>query len=145
MDRNLAAFLREDAYTIKVKFQKDSQDQYHDNEYTYVTNIPGLAYGDFVVVPYKSKNSNATRLSVAIVHEVHNDVDIEPNADIQYSWVTSKIDMQASLKLAEENETIAKTLAKAYRSNARRSFAQSVLESADADTKLLISNMLRKP
>ena len=145
MDCNLAAFLREDAYTIKVKFQKDSQDQYHDNEYTYVTNIPGIQFGDFVVVPYKSKNSNATRLSVAIVCEVHNDVDIEPNADIQYSWVTSRIDMQASLKLAEENETITKTLAKAYRSNARRSFAQSVLESADADTKLLISNMLRNP
>lgn len=102
MDRNLAAFLREDAYTIKVKFQKDSQDQYHDNEYTYVTNIPGIQFGDFVVVPYKSKNSNAVRLSVAIVSEVHNDVDIEPNADIQYSGVTSRIDMQASLKLAEE-------------------------------------------
>lgn len=145
MDKNLAAFLREDAYTIKVKFQKDSQDQYHDNEYTYVTNIHGIQFGDFVVVPYKSKNSNATRLSVAIVCEVHNDVDIEPNADIQYSWVTSRIDMQASLKLAEENETIAKTLAKAYRSNARRSFAQSVLESADEATKLLINNMLHKP
>lgn len=144
MDKNLAAFLREDAYTIKVKFQKDSQDQYHDNEYTYVTNIPGIAFGDFVVVPYKSRNSNAVRLSVAIVCEVHNDVDIEPNSDIQYAWVTSRIDMQASIKLAEENETITKQLAKAYRTNARRSFAQSVLEAADNDTKLLISGILHK-
>ena len=144
MDKNLAAFLREDAYTVKVKFQKDSQDQYHDNEYTYVTNIPGIAFGDFVVVPYKSRNSNAVRLSVAIVSEVHNDVDIEPNSDIQYAWVTSRIDMQASIKLAEENETITKQLAKAYRTNARRSFAQSVLEAADNDTKLLISGILHK-
>lgn len=144
MDRNLAAFLREDAYTVKVKFQKDSQDAYHDNEYTYVTNIPGIAEGDFVVVPYKSRNSNATRLSVAIVSEIHNDVEIEPNSDIQYAWVTGRIDMQASIKLAEENETITKQLAKAYRTNARRSFAQSVLESADAETKLLIGNMLKK-
>lgn len=144
MDKNLAAFLREDAYTIKVKFQKDSQDQYHDNEYTYVTNIPGIASGDFVVVPYKSRNTNAVRLSVAIVSDVHNDVDIEPNSDIQYAWVTSRIDMQASIKLAEENETITKQLAKAYRTNARRSFAQSVLEAADNDTKLLISGILHK-
>lgn len=57
MDKNLPAFLDSGAYTIACRFQKTSGESRCAN-YTFVTNIPGIRKGDFVVVA--TKNSSQT-------------------------------------------------------------------------------------
>jgi hypothetical protein len=133
MDKNIVAFLREDAYTVEVAFRAEKE--LDPKTWKYVTNIPGLKVGDYVVVPYQAKLAANTRLAVAEVVIVHTDVEIAPNEDIQYRWVTDVVDTAAALRRAEENDLIAKELAKSYQSNLRRSYAQTLLGNMDTEAR----------
>lgn len=119
MDKNIAALLRQDAKTIKVCFASDAQ------RYTYVTHLP-VEVGDFVVTP-PPKDKNSRWFGVARVMEVDPEVLIQPNDDLEYRWIVGVIDHVAYEENATRNEAIAEAVAKAYRGNIRKSFADQVL------------------
>lgn len=83
MDKNRAAFLREDAKTVNVQFQNSAK------TFTYLTTL-ALAEGERVVVPTLLANFHT--LAVAQVVEVHDSVQIERDSPILYKWVITKID-----------------------------------------------------
>ena len=138
MDLNLAAFLRQGAYTIKVQYQHTGSSAAH----TYVSNLPGLAVDDYVLVQARDKSMGTLRFSVARIVEVHSSVQITPNSDIKYSWVIQKLDMTTFDTLTKENEAIESLYAKAYQENIRHGYANQILnslsESDQASMKLLL-------
>lgn len=129
MDRNIAAFLRDDSYSVRVLFQQ-SMNQANAKQFWYVTNIPGLEIDDYVIVPYKPSDG-PERWSIAIVAEVVTELAIEPNSDIQYKWVAQKLDFTDYEKLATQNTELQVRLNQAYRSNMKRNFAQNMLLGLD--------------
>lgn len=138
MDLNLAAFLRQGAYTIKVQYQHMSSSA----AYTYVSNLPGLAVDDYVLVQTRDKAAGTVRFSVARIVEVHPNVQITPNSDTKYSWVVQKLDTTTFDTLTKENEAIESLYAKAYQENIRQGYANQILnslsESDQASMKLLL-------
>lgn len=142
MDKNIAALLRNDARTIQVVFDQPSAD-FEDITsapaaksgrnskkagYTYVTNL-AVQVGDLVIVPARG------RLSVAVVHSVDDEVQIEPNSDTYFQWVHSRIDESQASANAERNLKIEQTVSEAYRANLRRSFAQQILSGVEAERR----------
>lgn len=141
MDKNIAAILREDTRTVGIVFNASRvspvtvcgakvQPRPISAEYTYVTDLK-LSIGDAVVVPVGDDGD----IKVAYVSRVDEDLEIEPNSDIKFKWVVSKINMDDYLKSEARNAEIERGLANIYRTNARRAFAQQLL--AGADEKLL--------
>lgn len=134
MERNIAALLREDAYTIRVTFNTARRDQTylkaHPDEsvksYNYVTTIPGLKIGDFVVV------EAAGQYKVAIVEFVDNSVEIPPQYEHELRWVIAKVDFSPFEALMAENAKIESLVQEAYKANLRRSFKQQILSGVDA-------------
>lgn len=141
MDKNIAAFLRDDAYSVRVVFQTNNGGV--QANFGYVTNIKGLEVGDFVVVPYKPQNA-AERFSIAQIVEVCADLAIEPNSEIQYKWVIQKLDLTSYDALMQANSELQDTLNKAYRSNMKRNFAQNVLLGLDLEAQDAIKTLLGK-
>ena len=129
MDKNIAAILREDAKTISVQFLND-EGMNVGNSYTYITHIE-VEVGNFVVVPSGSYEC----LKICQVDEVHDDLNIEPNADIKYKWVADVIDLNAYQENQRRNKEIEGMLAASYRVNARAAYANQFL--ANADPKVL--------
>ena len=74
--------------TVSIKFQNSSK------TYTYKTRLD-LAPGDFVIV--KTHNG----LSIVRVEEVHNVPNIPQNSDIEFKWISQKVDVGA-IESAEE-------------------------------------------
>ncbi len=154
MDKNLAAFLDENAYTVKVKFPTGQ-----GKHYTYVTNIPGLMVGQLVLVPavlnaavadFAGMADSETlpeigvdyRIGVATIVEVHTNVEIQPNADIQYGWVAGVVSLEAYYDLLKRNKEITRVAHAAYQVNIRRSFAQQILAGMDPDSQARLSNLI---
>lgn len=154
MDKNLAAFLDENAYTVKVKFPTGQ-----GKSYTYVTNIPGLMVGQLVLVPALTTAAVADfshleddddlpevgvdfRIGVATVVEVHSSVEIQPNADTKYGWVAGLVDLGPYYDLLQRNKEITKVAHAAYQVNIRRSFAQQILAGMDPDSQARLSNLI---
>lgn len=139
MEKNIAAFLRTNTRTILVRFFKDSyqdmkelktllgQDgiaspKFSERAYLYVTDMD-LQVGDFVVV------EALTIPKVAVVVAVHDDVQIEPEACIEYKWVVAKIDIEAHKKNTQRNEEIKTQAHRAYRKGLSDRFRELVLNS----------------
>ena len=111
----------------------------HTNRFTYVTNIPGLQPGMLVTVPVATREpSNWTekhlgnvfpnRVGVAVIMAVDDEVTIEPDSDIRYSWVIGIVDLDDYNELIDRQYASAyKHKASAYKHNARRQFAAAVL------------------
>ena len=89
MDKNLVAFLDEQAYTIDVQFTATGK------LYKYVTNLPAIELGSFVIIPFgvdpdpdpdpalvPSPTISSSSIKVAQVVGVHDGVKIEPNETI---------------------------------------------------------------
>ena len=117
MEKNIAALLRTDAYTVHVSFNVQVGG---GTTYCYVSNLP-LQVNDLVVVKTK------TTLDVARVEAIDPTVSIAPNSGITYSWVVAKVDMTECAKNLTRNQEIEATVADAYRRNLQRSFAQQIL------------------
>lgn len=138
MEKNLPALLDTGAVTVTVSFQAESI-----VPYTYVSNIKGLAVGDYVTVPTKPNGNGRgtvlfdgdTRISVGIVRKVDADVQIEPNAEIEYRWVIGKVDLAPYKSLMERNKTITTMVTEAYKNNMRQSFAQQIMGGLAEDKK----------
>lgn len=145
VDKNIAAFLDESAYTISCKFPRWASAKPPEiDEYTYVTNIPGIKEGDYVVVPSTQvfHGHKAPAFAVVLVVGVDSDVELEPNDPITYTWVAAKFDPEQLFALNERNEKLAKTLAGAYKRNLRRSFADNILGALPEEQRLAITAQL---
>jgi hypothetical protein len=125
MDKNIAAILREDTKTIKVKFF--NQDGVCAGpSYTYITHFD-VKEGDCVVVPAGADDI----FKVCEVSEVNEDLDIEPNSDIKYKWVIDVVDTDSAQENFRRNKEIESMLASTYRMNARQAYANQFLVNAD--------------
>ena len=143
MDKNIAAFLREDAYTVTVAFQTTTSEAVA--EHVYATTIAGLEVGNMVVVPYQPNGPNKpVRLSVATVMGVQEDLDIQPNSERQYRWVHSKVDNSYYNQLLVDNDVLQSALNTAYRSNLKRSYAAQMLAGLDDATRLTLDSVLAR-
>ena len=98
MDKNLVAFLDEQAYTIDVQFTATGK------LYKYVTNLPGIELGSFVIIPVGEVELSAiaaadnTRLARAITHkEVLDAFDVDPDPTL----VPSPTFSSSSIKVAQ--------------------------------------------
>jgi hypothetical protein len=173
MDKNIAAFLDTKAYTLAVTFQPSNDAPYHkgaQKEYTYVTNIPGIKVGDWVVVP-TSVGTQSIMLptdlvdiddvlgSVATINHIHvhrgklevvrvshvdATVDLAPNDTKAYGWVVSKIDLLAYSQLMDRNSQITAATTAAYRKSMQRSFAERILGDMDQADKDGLMKLLGK-
>lgn len=172
MDKNIAAFLDTSAYTIQVVFQKDSDTPYSSTakEYTYVTNIPGIKIGDWVVVPTAVGSQNIVlpselgtidevlaqpatsmkahvhrgQLQVVRVVGVDSTVELAPNDSKTYGWVVNEVDLLGYAKLQDRNTQIIAATTKAYRKSMQRSFADRILGDMDQSDKDGLMKLLSK-
>ena len=152
MEKNLAAFLREDTKTVGVRFIKDlfaNQRDYQatllgedspmdlsSKEYTYITDLT-LQVGDHVVVFAQSTPK------VVIVTRVDEIVNILPKDQVEYKWVVSKVDYTSYNENAKKNEVITDFVRSAYRKNVKEQFRDIVLAGLDAKGKKALSNLLK--
>lgn len=155
MDKNIVAFLREDARTIGVRFFKDNAFDVKQEvisldlgsacaayavsakEYTYLTNRTDLKIGDFVVVLV----SNVPK--AVIVSSVHEELAIEPNETTQYKWIVGKIDVESYVKEQLKNKDLSQLLAISYKANMKQQFRQAILGSVDETTVKRITNIMQ--
>lgn len=133
MDKNLVAFLDEQAYTIDVQFAATGK------LYKYVTNLPAIELGSFVIIPgvdpdpgpdptlVPSPTISSSSIKVAQVVGVHDGVKIEPNETIQYKWVIAKVDFTYFTDLCKRNYELQKLTEDAYKRNLRKSFAERIM------------------
>jgi len=156
MDKNIVAFLREDARTIGVRFFKDSAFEKGEQgmsldlgnltaayavstkEYTYLTNLTDLQVGDFVIV--RDMVSNVPK--VVLVTSVHEELAIEPNETTQYKWIVGKVDMESYMQEQRKNRDLSQLLAISYKANMKQQFRQAILGSVDDVTVKRISSIL---
>jgi hypothetical protein len=135
MDKNIAAILREDTKTIKVRFFND-QGVANSGSYTYITHL-NVKEGDCVVVPAGGSNV----FKVCEVIEVNEDLDIEPNCDTKYKWVIDVVDTDAAQANFQRNKEIESMLASSYRVNARQAYANQFLVNADPKVIALVKGI----
>lgn len=136
MDKNIAAFIRDNTKTIGVRFFKDYKDsdtsiinlglgdknyRLSDEEYTYVT-MEDFQVGDYAIVVV------AEVPKIVVVTRVDDDLDITPNDEIQYKWVVCKVSFEEHTKRMKENAELSKTIAKGYQRNMKNSFRKVLIE-----------------
>ena len=98
MDKNLVAFLDEQAYTIDVQFTVTGK------LYKYVTNLPGIELGSFVIIPIGEIElasiaaAENTRRALAIAH---NEVLDAFGVDVDPTLVPSPIFSANNVKIAQ--------------------------------------------
>lgn len=155
MEKNIAAFLDDSAYSVHVKIGGTG------HEYTYVTNIVGLEVGDAVVVPVIGQ-TRAARLKfdsindtkegvdkydskVATVSRVDPEVNVPTDSDLEYRWVIAKVDFNPWLATMERNNQIVDAVTDAYKRNLRRSFSERILgEMQDGPKNQLLALLGKK-
>lgn len=160
MEKNIAAFVRDDAKTIAVRFFKEIDwarlkreqggtmnldtilddtgfltSEFSNKTYIYVTDL-SLEKGDWVVVMAMGQ------LKVAIVEEVHEGVAIEPNADTKYKWVVSKVDTAGYEANEAKNSEIEETIHSAYKQTVKKQFQTMILSGLDAPSKKKLKSLL---
>ena len=153
MEKNLAAFLREDTKTVRVRFIKDlfaNQRDYQptllgeDNcsldlstkEYTYITDLT-LEVGEHVVVFAQSTPK------VVVVTRVDEIVNILPKDTVEYKWVVSKVDYTTYNANKQKNASITDLVRESYRKNVKTQFKEIVLAGLDAKGKKALANLLK--
>ena len=148
MDKNIAALLREDTYTINVHFINDRfpGDQtilgkdyaLTEKTYTYISSIPNLQKDDLVAV-------YAVGIpKIVVVDSVSSEVDIRPNDTKEYSYVIAKIDFTSYLEDMKTNKEITTTVGKAYKSNLRKNFATMLLAEMDTESREKLLTVISK-
>lgn len=172
MDKNIAAFLDDKAYTIQVCFPVSGDAYAAGKPYTYVTNIPGLVPGNLVIVTTATSQKKYVLpvqmmdidevlkedavsdglkshvitgdIQVVQVVSVDSGVDLAPNDSKAYGWVISKVDLAAYGQLMARNSKLTDAVTKAYRKSLKRSFADRILADMDSDDKDNLLKLLGK-
>ena len=149
LDKNIAALLNENAFTVAVQFQHSLGKEF--SEYSYVTDLPrnSLALGDMVLVPTKIRSGTkydtdkvdstmllepGVRMSIAIITRIDEEVVIEPDDNTEYNWVITKVDVSNYAATKKRNAEIIGLVQEAYTKNLRRTFAQQILGGLAGDT-----------
>lgn len=134
MDKNIAALLKEDTYTVAVTFDANDtgpdggpSQRKNTRPYTFVCDIKGLQVNDTVIV------DTVNGFKVGTVIKLDDDLRIEPNSEIKYRWVVQKIEIDEFQQKQAKLEELELLLAQSYQANLRRSFAQSVLANLPDD------------
>lgn len=147
MNNNMAAFLRENARTIKVRFFKDQYKQSHNDmtllgdtelsqtEYIYLTTLE-LKVGDLVIVTARDL------FQVVYVSEVAEDVTLDIADTVKYKWIVQKLDVTAYCKLLEENKKLEQIIATSYKQSVRGQFKQMLFQQLGADKIGEVNNLL---
>jgi hypothetical protein len=166
MDKNIAALLREDVKTVRVRFYSGNtledllvdmpnKENFQDRRafedacakvramnkiklYTYVTDLP-VAPGDLVMVYARSLPC------IVLVEVVDKTCAIEPNDPTRYQWVVQKIDLTYFNNLNTANAEIEAVVADAYKTNLRKSFAQQILSGLESSDATRLSGLLKGP
>ena len=153
MEKNLAAFLREDTKTVGVRFIKDLFANYANyqqtllgedsnpiqlsiREYTYVTDIP-LEVGDNVIVFAQDIPK------LVIVTRVDDRLNINPKDTVEYKWVVSKVDYSNYNNNIAKNQDIKDLVIESYKKNVKNQFKDMVLAGLDAKNKKALTNILK--
>ena len=155
MEKNLAAFLREDTKTVGVRFIKDTFSQDTQNyqmtlvgtenveayslstkEYTYITDLD-LQVDDHVVVFVHEAPK------VAIVTRVDEVVNIAPKDNIEYKWIACRVDYSQYKENCQKNKQIAEFVSSSYRKNVKEQFKEIILAGLDAKGKKALTNLLK--
>lgn len=131
MERNIAAIMREDAKTVEVNFGGTSS-----KIYTYVTDLD-VAVGDHAIVECGNDG-----LKVVQIMGVHDDLNIEPNSDVEYKWLVAKFDLEHYKLNQAKNAEIETVMATGYRNNMRRQFAASILAGLSEDKQAELSSII---
>ena len=154
MEKNLAAFLREDTKTVGVRFIKDTfstSTEYQmtligtenveayplsNKEYTYITDLP-LEVEDHVIVFVHEAPK------VAIVTRVDEAVNIAPKDNVEYKWIACRVDYSQYKENCQKNRQIAEFMSTSYRKNVKEQFREIVLAGLDAKGKKALTNLLK--
>jgi hypothetical protein len=171
IDKNIAAFVDTNAFTVGVRYQHSAGDSYN-----YITNDHTIKVGDWVIVPTKDRDYNSgssatkrtpvmrpaavnmqnleditadmstiimeDRLSVAQVVQIDDAVEIEPDAGIEYKWVVQKLDLEPYFQLLDRNKKLVSTVADAYKKNLRKSFAERIMSELADDERNALAQLL---
>lgn len=158
MDKNIAAFLRNDTKTVSVRFIKDNceskvnpayskmtllgsnvSDEFDltVKAYTYITDLD-LKADDLVVVFAQGVPK------VVVVASIHEELHIKPNEDTEYKWVVCKLDLSQYQQNLFSNGEISRTVAKSYQTNVRRQFQAMMLDGLDEDAKAKLIALTEK-
>ena len=155
MEKNLAAFLREDTKTVGVRFIRDTFSRDTENfqmtlvgtenvefyhlsniEYTYITDLE-LQVEDHVIVFVHEAPK------VAIVTRVDEAVNITPKDNVEYKWIACRVDYSHYKENCQKNREIAEFMSTAYRKNVKEQFREIVLAGLDANGKKALTNLLK--
>ena len=153
-EKNLAAFLRDDTFTVGVRFIQDNKTGNSDYQapftflgtdhsfglsgkvYTYICDIPNLKEGDLVVV-------YAVGIpKTAVVVRVDETVLIQPNDPIEYKWIVSRVSLEDYLENMKKNNEILQIVRNNYRKNVKASLREVIYDSMDEDGKKLLQDAL---
>lgn len=143
---NIAAFIREDAKTVGVRFHKDQYDRAKDprgyneldlsnTEYTYITNLD-FKVGDLAVV-YVMGNPK-----VVMITSLHDGIMIQPNADKKYNWIVAKVDTTGYEKNEAINDEIEATVQMAYQENVKNQFRNLILNGMDEVSRMKVLGLI---
>lgn len=151
MDKNAVAFIRNDVRTLLVAFidsEKGSTEEYTPEalrqralpyqKYTYLTIDPNLQAGDWALVSVRGI------IKTAYVVSVSDELGIEPNAPVTYSFIVGRVDLAPYQSLVEQNAKISDMLRTSYQSSLREGFRQTLLNGLPEDQRNSISLLLNK-
>jgi hypothetical protein len=148
MDKNIAAIIRENTFTIEVLFYKDTKyyedsrgnvhlDPLGDKAYHYVTMDKTIKVDDHVVVLV------AGVPKVVKVVTIHDDLMIKPNETKEVKWVVCKVDMEAYNSLMKENDEITRLITKSYRKSTRHQLQALMLADAGDEERAKLLAILK--
>ena len=151
-EKNLAAFLRDDTFTVGIRYIQDNRNpafqqpltllgadttfDLSNKVYTYICDIPNIKEGDLVVV-------YAVGIpKTAIVVRVDETVLIQPNDPVEYKWVVSRINMDDYLENLKKNNEVLQIVRNNYRKNVKASLREMIYNSMDEGGRKLLQDAL---
>lgn len=138
---NLAAAIREDMTTIKVKFYNTSTKELTEKDYTYKCKrdlAQQLEEGDLVAVNAESA-SNYKHTAIAIVQSVDEEPDIDLDSNQRtLKWAICKIDEAEAKHRQLEDEKVGKKLRLQKSQNCRKQ-ALSLLGLTQEEARKLLT------
>ncbi len=130
---NALAVLLPNTYVVSCTFTEGRS----KGSYDYLTDIPGIGCGDYVVVVapdfaaavqgHDAAYAPAAKVPKTVkVVEIHSLDDVDVTGDKQYSWVLQAVDMAAHAKRAEEILRLQSAINERKAQNARTQLTQQL-------------------
>lgn len=130
MEKNIAAIVREDTFTVGVVFG-----DFNSKEYTYISTFP-VKKLDRVIV------NTTDGFKLVRVSRVDDFLNIPPNSDLEYKFLAGKFDVEAYDDLCKQNSMIEVAMSKQYKKNIRAAYREKVLENLDPESLALMQEVI---